>query len=47
VFYTAKKSAVGESSKVGTAGGKPQAKAPTDKPSKKDAKSSKTGKKEK
>jgi hypothetical protein len=43
----AKKSAVGESPKVGATGGKPQAKSPTDKSSKKDAKPSKKGKKEK
>lgn len=43
----AKKSTTGDSPKVGASGGKPQARAPADKPSKKDVKPSKLGKKEK
>ncbi|WP_268989115.1 hypothetical protein [Methanosarcina barkeri] len=43
----AKKSAMSESPKAGTPGGKTQAKASADKSSKKDVKPSKTGKKEK
>lgn len=41
----AKNSTIGDSSKAGTACGKPQAKAPGDKPVKKDVKPSKPGKK--
>ncbi|WP_292389950.1 hypothetical protein [Methanosarcina sp. UBA5] len=42
-----KKPTMGDSSKASTSGGKPQAKASADKPSKKDVKPSKPGKKEK
>ncbi len=43
----AKNSTMSDSTKAGVACGKSQAKAPTDKPSNKDVKSSKKGKKEK
>jgi len=42
-----KHSTVGDSPKAGAVCGKPQAKAPADKPAKKDVKPSKSGKREK